>query len=105
MKQLQRSEATRGAFSSGFRWNGNDILLVDDVYTTGGTIKECAQVLERSGAGEVRCMVLGKDQRTFVTKDCPVCHRPMRVRTNSKSGAKFWGCTGYPDSCKHTESL
>jgi four helix bundle suffix protein len=31
---------------------------------------------------------------------CPACGQPMRqrtVKTGSKKGASFWGCTGYPD--------
>jgi ComF family protein len=32
---------------------GRRILILDDVYTTGSTVRECARVLKRSGSGEV----------------------------------------------------
>jgi ComF family protein len=51
----QRRENMRGAFavSDPARILGRDILLVDDVYTTGTTASECAGVLRRAGAARV----------------------------------------------------
>ena len=80
------------------------MLVVDDVYTTGSTTKECSRVLKGDGAREVRVLVLAKDQRTFGRKYCPECGRPMKVRTSGK-GVQFWGCAGYPDHCRNTEDL
>jgi len=37
-----------------------NILLVDDVTTTGTTLKECAQILKQKGAGKIWGIVLGK---------------------------------------------
>ena len=105
MSHLERAEAIRGAFESSDDWNNNKILLLDDVLTTGETTTECARVLLASKASEVRIVTFGRDQQTFTRKECPDCTRPMRVRTNSNTGEKFWGCSGYPDYCQNTESM
>ncbi len=51
----QRRENLRGAFavSDPTRILNRDILLLDDVYTTGTTASECARVLLRAGAARV----------------------------------------------------
>jgi len=51
----QRIINLRGAFGalSPNVISGRNILLVDDVYTTGTTVSECARVLRRAGAEKV----------------------------------------------------
>jgi ComF family protein len=39
---------------------GRRILLVDDVYTTGTTVNECAKVLKRSGVESVMILTLAR---------------------------------------------
>lgn len=40
----------------------NKILLVDDVYTTGATMNECAKILKKAGVKQVFGLVLAKGQ-------------------------------------------
>lgn len=51
----QRRENMRGAFAvaRAAQVTGREVLLVDDVYTTGTTVTECARVLGKAGASRV----------------------------------------------------
>ena len=39
---------------------GRTVVLVDDVMTTGATVRTCARVLLRGGAGEVRVLTVAR---------------------------------------------
>lgn len=53
LTRQQRMANLRGAFAAAGKIAGRDILLVDDVFTTGTTASECARVLRRAGARKV----------------------------------------------------
>ena len=61
----QRRENMRGAFvvTRTEEVNAREVLLVDDVYTTGTTVSECARVLRRAGASRVRVATVARTLR------------------------------------------
>ena len=44
-----------------FSVNNKQILLIDDIYTTGSTVNECAKILQQGEPKKVDVLVLAKD--------------------------------------------
>jgi ComF family protein len=57
-----REQNIKGAFqvADARRIKDERIILVDDVYTTGSTVKECARILMKNGAKEVAVLTLAR---------------------------------------------
>jgi len=55
LKREERAANMRGAFAARdcVKLNGERIILVDDVFTTGATTNDCARALRGAGAGDV----------------------------------------------------
>jgi ComF family protein len=68
LSQNQRRENLRGAFKvmKPEKVSGREVLLVDDVFTTGTTVSECARVLRRAGARKVWVATVARTLRTNV---------------------------------------
>src|SRR3989344_4384067 len=60
LKKGERAKNIKGAFSAK-KLIGEDVLLVDDVLTTGSTVLEAAKELKKSGAGQVWVLGFAKD--------------------------------------------
>ncbi len=58
----ERKENVTGAFSiqNNEVIKGKNIILVDDVYTTGSTVNECAKALKKNGAGKVYVVTIAR---------------------------------------------
>ncbi len=63
LKVMQRKKNIKNAFEVTKPYTLNPspyVLLVDDVWTTGSTMKECCQVLKRAGAQKVWALTLAR---------------------------------------------
>jgi len=57
----RRSNVANAFFCSDGRLRGKQVLLIDDVSTSGATLDACAQVLKEAGAASVWGLVLAKE--------------------------------------------
>ena len=58
-----RPRNVQGAFRVRRRLDGERLLLVDDVVTTGATLSECCRALQNAGAATVDAAVLARADR------------------------------------------
>ncbi len=64
----QRAENIKGSFEAinKAKIKKRNILIIDDVSTTGATTSECARVLKKAGASSVAVLTLAKTNRTAI---------------------------------------
>jgi ComF family protein len=58
----EREKNVKGAFAAPEQGlvKGKNVLLVDDLFTTGSTVKECARVLRQAGARQVEVLTVAR---------------------------------------------
>ena len=66
LSRHQRRENIRGAFvvAKPLEVKGREVLVVDDVFTTGTTVSECARILRRAGASRVFVATVARTLKT-----------------------------------------
>lgn len=81
LSEAERRANLRGSFvvRHAGQIAGKRILLIDDVFTTGSTLRSAAQVLKEAGAGHVSALTLARVDRAISTQ------------TSLKSAAAAWG--------------
>lgn len=105
-----RRENVRGAFSAPAVPSGAEVVLVDDIITSGSTLLECATTLLGAGASHVTVLALGITQTKVVLRrptdvlHCPGPKCPGEIVCKpTKAGRLFWGCTEFWDrDCKES---
>lgn len=71
LSQMRRKKMIRNAFAvdEKFSIDGAEIVLVDDVYTTGATVKECSKALLKAGARQIFVVTLARVSPTVSQKE------------------------------------
>ena len=100
----QRRENLRGAFTVTRAEDviGREILLVDDVYTTGTTVSECARVLRRAGASKVWVATVA---RTFKLASKNLEVQPIAALDASFKVSTFQGFKVKPEVAETTDNF
>lgn len=71
---------------------GQKIVVIDDVSTTGTTMQKAFALLKEMGAQETRAVLVAKTvSMPEQIRDCPLCGSPLRL-INGRRGP-FWGCS------------
>jgi predicted amidophosphoribosyltransferase len=104
-----RYENVKGVFTVKIKLDNKHIIIIDDVFTSGATVFECAKQFYLAGASKVTVVVLGVNQfsNEFMTQryaKCPKCGGKMLLRISYKNIA-FYGCENYNKSnhCDYSE--
>ena len=103
--QKSRSSSTirqaniQGAFEYDGDLIGRNIVLIDDVATTGSTLGECVDVLDTHGADDIFVVVLAINQMKGIywsansaQVSCPKCGAQMQLMVNGQTGQFFYSC-------------
>ena len=95
----ERQENIRDVFSFGCQLNGESIIIIDDIITTGATMNECINTLCDAGAGEIYIVVLAVNQQganywssNEIQVSCPYCGSKMHLLINSGNRSFFYSC-------------
>ena len=95
MRREQRRENIRGAFTASKEVvAGREVLLIDDVMTTGSTVSECARVLRAAGARTVLVATVArssKESSSFAAPSVALAGEPGASYREEAAGAASGG--------------
>lgn len=99
LSQKEREENVRGVFQISRNLNGESLILIDDIASTGSTLRECVRTLAKGGAGRIIIIVLAVNQihETYWSSfpaqvNCPRCGDKMHLLVNSNNKRFFYTC-------------
>jgi ComF family protein len=96
----QRRKSLAGAFriDDATKVRGREVMLIDDILTTGATARECAKVLRRAGAAKVWVATYARAQEdalvaatSFVRWDAPASITPSEAKPIEPDAARRQG--------------
>ncbi|MCY8855545.1 ComF family protein [Bacillus subtilis] len=95
----QRFINVRNQFKADLMEPLEHVVIIDDVFTTGATMLECAKTLYNAGVKKVTGVVLGVNQFADEFLDryivCENCGGRLHLRLNNKNRSAFYGCEHY----------
>lgn len=95
----QRRTVNHGRFCATRELNGETVVLIDDVITSGSQTRACERELLGAGAGEVWTLVAAATQDP-IQRACPKCGEGVMRRVFGHTGP-FYACTKF--KCNNTE--
>lgn len=108
LSATERQENIEGVFQYKGDLTGKHIILIDDIVTTGATMRECVSVLKECGAEQVSIVVLAINQiqgyywsSDVAQVSCDGCGDKMHLLINSKNKTFFYSCY----KCHSTKSF
>jgi HAD superfamily hydrolase (TIGR01549 family) len=106
-KHLRRDErASRnvGRFASA-SLNGERVVIIDDVLTSGGQSEACRDAVRVAGGGPVTVLVLSVTQDKL-PEECPTCGANLITLRRHSDGREFIGCSAwFRTHCPYTREV
>lgn len=96
---LERQQNVKGVFSYKEDLSEKNIIIIDDIVTTGSTMRECIKELRSHGASKIFVIVLAINQLGGIywstdpaQVSCPDCGDQMKLLINSHTNGFFYSC-------------
>lgn len=99
LSQPEREENVKGKFCFEGKLTGANVIVIDDIVSTGSTMRECIRELKKKGAGCVFIVALAVNQIqgsywSSIEPQiyCPKCNKKMNLLINSYNKDFFYSC-------------
>ncbi len=99
LSSQERRDNISGVFKCDKHLSGKNIVIIDDIVTTGATISECVRTLKYGGVEQIFIVVLGINQlegnywsSEVAQVICPNCGEKMHLLVNSYNLKFFYSC-------------
>jgi pyrimidine operon attenuation protein/uracil phosphoribosyltransferase len=85
--------------------NGELVVIIDDVLTSGGQSEACREAVKAAGGGSATILVLSVTQDSL-PEECPICGASLRTLRRRSDGREFIGCSAwFRTDCPYTRDI